>query len=477
MTPPQPLATRRFELADQLAFAQLSGDANPMHVDPVAARRTQFGEPVVHGVHGLLWALDAVARSGVDLSSFRGLTAQFAKPILLGDQVEVFVASLDSGPKIEIRAQGLLCTTVRLSRDPPRVVEPFAPTQHEPAALRPLARDLSLDQITDAAGLLAYPCPDIASAFPAAAQALGPGVVEGLAGTTYIVGMEAPGLHSIYTKLVASLHPQDRHAKPHDARLAFRVAAVDARFRIIEIHAATAAIDAVMSTFARMPPVAPPALAAIRAHVKPDAFAGQRALIVGGSRGLGAATATILAAGGAAVAVTWTRGKAEAEALAADIGCATLTYDATRPPDGQIDLAALAPNAIYYFATGQIWRRRTRQFETDIMREFMRLHVEGFASLAEAARTAVKGRLALFYPSSAYAANAPKGFLEYGAAKRAGEAAAEHLAAHLPDLSVLIDRLPPIDTDQNASVTASQTLSPVDAMLPLVRRMHALIQA
>jgi acyl dehydratase len=43
---------------DQTFFAALSGDWNPMHMDPVAARRTQAGLPAVHGIHGLLWALE-----------------------------------------------------------------------------------------------------------------------------------------------------------------------------------------------------------------------------------------------------------------------------------------------------------------------------------------------------------------------------------------------------------------------------------
>jgi hypothetical protein len=39
---------RRFTLDDQVAFAHLSGDFNPIHVDPIAGRRHMFGEPVVH---------------------------------------------------------------------------------------------------------------------------------------------------------------------------------------------------------------------------------------------------------------------------------------------------------------------------------------------------------------------------------------------------------------------------------------------
>ena len=55
------LAVRKFTSADQIQFATVSGDCNPMHVDAVQARRMQSGAPVVHGIHLLLWALDSYA--------------------------------------------------------------------------------------------------------------------------------------------------------------------------------------------------------------------------------------------------------------------------------------------------------------------------------------------------------------------------------------------------------------------------------
>src|SRR5215468_585951 len=99
-----PIAVRTFSLDDQLRFAAWTGDANPMHVDPLAARRTQYGQPVVHGVHGLLWALDAAAAAGVELTPFRGLSVQFQKPILLGDEVAARVISAGADLLIVIEA-------------------------------------------------------------------------------------------------------------------------------------------------------------------------------------------------------------------------------------------------------------------------------------------------------------------------------------------------------------------------------------
>ena len=42
--------TRAFNDADVLAFARLSGDVNPVHLDAKAAAQSRFGQRVVHGM-------------------------------------------------------------------------------------------------------------------------------------------------------------------------------------------------------------------------------------------------------------------------------------------------------------------------------------------------------------------------------------------------------------------------------------------
>ncbi len=41
------MTQRIFTSDDQLAFAKLSGDYNPLHMDPIYARRLLFGRQVV----------------------------------------------------------------------------------------------------------------------------------------------------------------------------------------------------------------------------------------------------------------------------------------------------------------------------------------------------------------------------------------------------------------------------------------------
>ncbi|MGH8645572.1 MAG: MaoC/PaaZ C-terminal domain-containing protein, partial [Gammaproteobacteria bacterium] len=57
------LDLRKYTMPDQQRFCELSGDLNPLHLDPVSARREFFGDVVVHGIHGVLRALDAYLRT------------------------------------------------------------------------------------------------------------------------------------------------------------------------------------------------------------------------------------------------------------------------------------------------------------------------------------------------------------------------------------------------------------------------------
>ena len=92
MTADEPIAKRNFSLADQEAFARISGDSNPMHLDAVAARRTMAGAPVVHGVHGALWALEKLCEAGVPISALTSIKVQFPKFVHLDCEVALRIA-------------------------------------------------------------------------------------------------------------------------------------------------------------------------------------------------------------------------------------------------------------------------------------------------------------------------------------------------------------------------------------------------
>ncbi|MCP9486865.1 MAG: MaoC family dehydratase N-terminal domain-containing protein [Gaiellaceae bacterium MAG52_C11] len=78
--------------ADVVAFAALSGDANPLHVDAEYARTTPFGERIAHGVLGLSIATGLISKLGIiegTTIAFLGLEWSFKAPIVFGDTITV----------------------------------------------------------------------------------------------------------------------------------------------------------------------------------------------------------------------------------------------------------------------------------------------------------------------------------------------------------------------------------------------------
>ena len=80
--------TRKVRDADIRAFAELSGDHNPIHLDDGYAATTRFGQRIAHGMFGAS-LISAVI--GNDLpgtgSIYLGQTLKFLAPVYLGDTV------------------------------------------------------------------------------------------------------------------------------------------------------------------------------------------------------------------------------------------------------------------------------------------------------------------------------------------------------------------------------------------------------
>ena len=87
-------ATRKktFTAADIEAFADASGDRNPVHLDDQYAKTTQFGGRIAHGmlVAGLISAVLGTELPGPG-TIYLGQTLSFKHPVHVGDTVAAVV--------------------------------------------------------------------------------------------------------------------------------------------------------------------------------------------------------------------------------------------------------------------------------------------------------------------------------------------------------------------------------------------------
>lgn len=90
--------TRTFSEADVFAFAGVSQDVNPVHVDRHFARDTIFKQRVVHGMFtaSMISAVLANELPGVG-TIYLGQTLKFTAPVFFGDTIvtEVEVSQVD----------------------------------------------------------------------------------------------------------------------------------------------------------------------------------------------------------------------------------------------------------------------------------------------------------------------------------------------------------------------------------------------
>jgi hypothetical protein len=477
------LGRRTFTMADQIQFATFSGDHNPMHLDASFARRTQAGEPAVHGMHLLLWALDVLATVKGEQPALRRLGARFNRFVLVGELVALVPAKRNQvnarfDVALDLVVAGL--TVAQITADYGAHVPAPEALFCNPISTPTEPRDLTFQQIEGLSGRLAFAStPESAAAmFPALSNWLGPRRLAALATTSLLVGMVCPGLHSIYGSLAVDICDEEGRENGLD----FRVASTDPRFRLVRLAIVGGGLSGTLESLLRMPPVAQASSRELMALVEPCAFTGSTALVVGGSRGLGEVTAKLLAMGGANVVITYRVGRTEADAVVADIRvaggiCSALAYDAGKPAEPQLATLGEAPTHAYYFASHTIFRAQSTLFARARLDAFLDIYVDGFLDLAQVLR-ARRSDVSLFYPSSEFVLERPRGMVEYAMAKAAGEALCSEMNLTWRPLHVTVERLPRLLTDQTASVIGSRFQPLAECLVPVVRKVQSrLLQA
>ena len=458
----------RFNQKDQLAFATLSGDFNPAHLDPNYARRLIWGGASVHGIHQVFFGINYWLKSKNKKYIFQKFNAKFLKPLLVTSKFNIEVTELEKSVEIRLISSNIVTTRINFSYKtvshlynenfPNRTFVESLPSQLGIENIDSLERfeEVCFDQT-----LLLKLFPNIFYHFCH--------IQIGVAlSTTRIVGMKCPGLNSIFSELALGFTGQPNR---DILSVLYKVDRIHKIFKRIDFKFSFPQMTGKIKTFLRPIPYSQPTIESLSDLIKEKQLHGEKVLVIGGSRGIGEVTLKLLALGGAEVFFTYNKGKIDADRIVGelkqhDLQVSYFKYDVLKKGQQIKDTFT----HLYYFATPFIFTGQKDKFQFESFSTFSEFYLKGFFDIVQ--QLCDKGLEKVFYPSTIAISDCVNGMWEYSAAKAAGEQLCKSLEKRYKHLTIHRPRLPRILTDQTVSVMTSQGEQSELEMIKYLKAMH-----
>ena len=460
-----------FTLKDQHNFAELSQDFNPMHCDEILARRYIYGEPVVHGINAMIFAIREWSAKSSKKFYISKLRCKFTKAVFLDSKVSFKFKNVDNSIKINLIQNDQIKMRILMEIKGSKYQNTKIKQNDYKINTEP--NDISFNELINYKDTINFST-NLRNAEKYYSEdfvhKIGFNQLSEIIAYSKIVGMHAPGLNSIFSEL----NFFENSFKSDD--IDFEVISVDERFNIINIESQGPSFKSNIKAFYRPLQVTQRKIEDLKEHLISNEFKDFRALIIGASRGLGELTAKCLGHGGANLMLTYSKGKSDIINVIDDIkkynkNVSTFQLDVTKTENINFKIIKeFQPTHIFYYATPFIFGGTKNKFSDELYNKFRVFYYDAFEFLVKNL-SKYKNDINFLYPSSIAVEEEPDDMLEYTLAKKEGEELCQKLENKYLNFKIYCPRLPRLETDQTVSLSTVKNEDPIK-ILDIIRLMN-----
>ncbi|MBL8072346.1 MAG: SDR family NAD(P)-dependent oxidoreductase [Nitrospira sp.] len=463
-----------FTTQDLAQFSAASGDRNPLHLSEEYARATPYGERVVFGLLGVLAALGHLADRQDRL--LQRLSVEFRNPLSVGipyrlealeTSAERACVKLYDVTRLMLKATFTFVPGYKKTRET-RVPEAACFTEAEDRKKEDLPAGT---RVTGVYGPATSELVQLITQWRLSEKGATTRQLAAMLWASFVVGMKLPGKRAVFWRLELTFHPED---EPQNTLLSYDVAVQDFDERFDLLHSAgtlsaagTRCATADMWAFVRQDSPQPSLRRLTALIPSSDRLKGKVALVIGGSRGLGAAITQALALQGCAVVLNYRQCKAEAEKIRASLGDTSSLIELAQGDASEIEWCRTLRQRIVeqYGGLDLLIGNasppiRPLSFVPEKLAQFQKFLAQSVALASMPISTFLhdlserSGWNVLV--SSAFVIDRPAEWPHYVTAKCAIEGLAQWAAVHSPKVHTLIVRPPKLLTDQTNTTVGRQ---------------------
>ena len=450
-----------FQTIHRDAFAALSGDTNPLHIDSQYAARTPYGECIMHGIGVCLAALGNFSQGRPLL--MKRLHGDLRRPVYLDRPYTLLCREEHPRTILEIIKGTVVQARFTLVREEapcnPMSSQEFHSATHRPTLLLTPRSDAYPLAPSNESSEYEIPLCNLARHDALAPFGLHPSQIPphhltALCWASYFIGMDFPGQQALFSEFTLDFGP----TLTGPFSVTWSELREDPRYNLFTISGSGSALSTfTFKAFRRplppslkAPPTSAPALALWR---------GTHALVTGAGRGFGSTLGQVLDASGASVVMN-TRRKIDSkfrESVSSSSPSSLRFVEADLTREDECErLAQSIQEGLQYLdlivlnATPPIRNANFAELDTSEITRFVSDTLSLAIPVMRATLPLLRSSGVIIALSTTYRIRPPPGFSAYLAAKAALEGFIQGLATEHPRHRFVIARLPRMATDQTA---------------------------